>query len=155
MTKRYPIPLFEKSILLDILMSMGVYSKKSLELLREKIDLVEVVSSYVPLKSTGGAYKGLCPFHDEKTPSFGIQKGESHYHCFGCGAHGEETRNGWEGGLEPGKAFPTLERSKERGLLATDIRPCPTVDDHVQVKTGPLDVLAKPTLAIGLIHSAL
>jgi len=68
---------------------MGVYSKKSLELLREKIDLIEVVSSYVNLKAAGSAYKGVCPFHDEKTPSFMIQKGESHYHCFGCGAHGD------------------------------------------------------------------
>lgn len=68
---------------------MGVYAKKSLELLREKIDLVEVVSSYVNLKAAGSAYKGVCPFHDEKTPSFMIQKGESHYHCFGCGAHGD------------------------------------------------------------------
>ena len=68
---------------------MGVYTKKSLELLREKIDLVEVVSSYVNLKPAGSAYKGICPFHEEKTPSFMIQKGESHYHCFGCGAHGD------------------------------------------------------------------
>ena len=68
---------------------MGVYSKKSLELLREKIDLIEVVSSYVDLKPAGSSYKGCCPFHDEKTPSFMIQRGESHYHCFGCGAHGD------------------------------------------------------------------
>lgn len=68
---------------------MGVYTKKSLELLREKIDLIEVVSSYVNLKAAGSAYKGLCPFHEEKTPSFMIQRGESHYHCFGCGAHGD------------------------------------------------------------------
>ncbi|QVL58174.1 MAG: DNA primase [Simkaniaceae bacterium] len=68
---------------------MGVYAKKSLELLREKIDLIEVVSSYVNLKPAGSAYKGICPFHEEKTPSFMIQKGESHYHCFGCGAHGD------------------------------------------------------------------
>ncbi|MCB1110339.1 MAG: DNA primase [Chlamydiia bacterium] len=68
---------------------MGIYSKKSLELLREKIDLIEVVSSYVNLKSVGRSYKGVCPFHEEKTPSFMIQKGESHYHCFGCGAHGD------------------------------------------------------------------
>lgn len=68
---------------------MGVYAKKSLELLREKIDLIEVVSSYVNLKAAGSAYKGICPFHDEKSPSFMIQKGESHYHCFGCGAHGD------------------------------------------------------------------
>ena len=90
--ERYLILPFEKSILFvrnATLVSMGVYSKKSLELLREKIDLIEVVSSYVPLKPAGGAYKGLCPFHEEKTPSFQIQKGESHYHCFGCGAHGD------------------------------------------------------------------
>ncbi len=68
---------------------MGVYTKKSLELLKEKIDLVEVVSSSVNLKPSGSAYKGICPFHEEKTPSFMIQKGESHYHCFGCGAHGD------------------------------------------------------------------
>ena len=68
---------------------MGVYSKKSLELLREKIDLVELISSYIPLKSAGATYKGLCPFHEEKTPSFVIQKSQSHYHCFGCGAHGD------------------------------------------------------------------
>ncbi len=68
---------------------MGIYTKKSLGLLREKIDLIEVVSSYVNLKPSGSSYKGVCPFHDEKTPSFMIQKGESHYHCFGCGAHGD------------------------------------------------------------------
>ncbi|NRA90788.1 MAG: DNA primase, partial [Simkaniaceae bacterium] len=68
---------------------MGIYTKKSLEELREKIDLVEVISSYVNLKPAGSSYKGICPFHEEKTPSFMIQKGESHYHCFGCGAHGD------------------------------------------------------------------
>ncbi len=68
---------------------MGVYAKKSLELLREKIDLIEVISSHVNLKAAGSSYKGLCPFHDEKTPSFVIQRGDSHYHCFGCGAHGD------------------------------------------------------------------
>lgn len=68
---------------------MSVYSEKSLQKLREKIDLVEVVSSYIKLKSSGSTYKGLCPFHEEKTPSFIIQKGGKHYHCFGCGAHGD------------------------------------------------------------------
>lgn len=68
---------------------MPVYQKESLENLRRKIDLVEVLSSHIDLKRTGAAYKGLCPFHDEKTPSFMIQKGDVHYHCFGCGAHGD------------------------------------------------------------------
>ncbi len=68
---------------------MPMYSKNSLELLRQTIDLVEVVSAYVDLKPSGSTFKGRCPFHDEKTPSFMIQRGDSHYHCFGCGAHGD------------------------------------------------------------------
>lgn len=68
---------------------MPLYTKESLETLRHKTDLVEVISPYVPLTRSGASYKGLCPFHDEKTPSFMIQKGDSHYHCFGCGAHGD------------------------------------------------------------------
>lgn len=68
---------------------MPLYSKDSLETLRQRIDLVEVLSRHVDLKRSGAAFKGLCPFHDEKTPSFTIQKGDTHYHCFGCGAHGD------------------------------------------------------------------
>ena len=68
---------------------MPLFNKESLESLRQKVDLVEVLSSYVDLKRTGASYKGLCPFHDEKSPSFIVQKGDTHYHCFGCGAHGD------------------------------------------------------------------
>src|SRR3990167_1100019 len=68
---------------------MGTFSRESLELLRSRIDLVEVLNPYVKLQRAGAAYKALCPFHDERTPSFVIQKGDSHYHCFGCGAHGD------------------------------------------------------------------
>ncbi len=68
---------------------MGTFSRESLELLRSRIDLVEVLGPYLKLQRAGAAYKALCPFHDEKSPSFVIQKGDSHYHCFGCGAHGD------------------------------------------------------------------
>lgn len=68
---------------------MVIFNKESLENLRQRVDLVDVLSSYIELKRTGNSYKGLCPFHDEKSPSFIIQKGDSHYHCFGCGAHGD------------------------------------------------------------------
>jgi DNA primase len=68
---------------------MGTFSRESLELLRSRIDLVEVLSPYLKLQRSGASYKGLCPFHEEKTPSLIIQKGDSHYHCFGCGAHGD------------------------------------------------------------------
>src|SRR6266576_286627 len=66
-----------------------MYTRETLELLRSRIDLIEVLSPYLKLQRSGAAYKGLCPFHDEKTPSLIIQRGDSHYHCFGCGAHGD------------------------------------------------------------------
>lgn len=68
---------------------MGLYTKESLDQLRTKVDLVDLLSSYMQLKRAGATYKGLCPFHEEKSPSFIVQRGDSHYHCFGCGAHGD------------------------------------------------------------------
>jgi len=68
---------------------MPLYSKESLETLRCRVNLIEALAPHVELNPAGGSYKGLCPFHDEKTPSFVIQKGAHHYHCFGCGAHGD------------------------------------------------------------------
>ncbi|MBS4168598.1 DNA primase [Parachlamydia sp. AcF125] len=68
---------------------MTVFTKESLETLRQRIDLVDVLSAHLDLKRTGASYKALCPFHDEKTASFVVQKGDNHYHCFGCGAHGD------------------------------------------------------------------
>lgn len=66
-----------------------MFTKESLDTLRRRIDLVDVLSAHVEFKRSGAAFKALCPFHDEKTPSFIIQKGDTHYHCFGCGAHGD------------------------------------------------------------------
>lgn len=68
---------------------MAIFSKESLESLKQKVDLVELLSSHIELKRSGSSFKGLCPFHDEKSPSFIVHKGDSHYHCFGCGAHGD------------------------------------------------------------------
>jgi len=68
---------------------MAGYTKESLELLRQKIDLFDVLSSFVHFSRSGANYKALCPFHEEKTPSFILQRGDTHYHCYGCGAHGD------------------------------------------------------------------
>lgn len=54
----------------------------------DRIDLIEVISGYVPLKQTGKDYKGLCPFHQEKTPSFMVSPVKRIFHCFGCGEGG-------------------------------------------------------------------
>ena len=56
--------------------------------LLNRIDIVELVGRYVPLKKGGANFMGLCPFHNEKSPSFTVSPTKQFYHCFGCGAHG-------------------------------------------------------------------
>jgi len=53
-----------------------------------RVDIVEIVDSRVPLKKAGREYTACCPFHNEKTPSFTVSSTKQFYHCFGCGAHG-------------------------------------------------------------------
>lgn len=67
----------------------GLIPEDFIESLLERIDIVEVIGSRVELKPAGrGEHKALCPFHDEKTPSFTVSSDKQFYHCFGCGAHG-------------------------------------------------------------------
>ena len=65
----------------------GLIPQSFVNSLIERVDIVEVVGSRVQLKKAGANHMGLCPFHDEKTPSFHVYP-DGHYHCFGCGAHG-------------------------------------------------------------------
>lgn len=64
------------------------YSDEIIEEVRTRNDIVEVVSGYVRLQKKGGRYWGLCPFHNEKSPSFSVNGDMQVYHCFGCGAGG-------------------------------------------------------------------
>src|SRR5438876_9175820 len=59
------------------------------ETVRRSADIVRVVSDYMSPKGTGSAFKGLCPFHSEKTPSFSVHREKQIFHCFGCGAGGD------------------------------------------------------------------
>lgn len=66
----------------------GRIPQQFIDELMQRADIVEVISSRVPLKKAGREYKACCPFHGEKTPSFTVSPAKGFYHCFGCGAHG-------------------------------------------------------------------
>jgi DNA primase len=59
-----------------------------IQTLLSRVDIVDVIEQYVPLKKAGANYAACCPFHQEKTPSFTVSPTKQFYHCFGCGAHG-------------------------------------------------------------------
>ncbi len=67
---------------------MPFYSEDLIEEVRSANDIVDVVSGYVKLTKKGSTWFGLCPFHNEKTPSFSVSRGKQMYYCFGCGAGG-------------------------------------------------------------------
>ena len=68
----------------------GRIRREDIDELRAQISIVDVVSQYVTLKRAGvGSMKGLCPFHDERTPSFHVREAVGRYHCFGCGEDGD------------------------------------------------------------------
>ena len=67
---------------------MALISQETIDRINDTADIVEVVSRTVDLKKRGRNYFGLCPFHDEKTPSFSVAPDKGIYHCFGCGKGG-------------------------------------------------------------------
>ena len=65
------------------------YPQSFIDDLRMQADIVVVIQEYVSLKKSGATYKGLCPFHSEKTPSFHVNRDKGFFHCFGCGVGGD------------------------------------------------------------------
>jgi len=86
-----------------------------IQTLLARVDIVDVVDRYVPLKKAGANYTACCPFHSEKTPSFTVSPSKQFYHCFGCGAHGTAIGFLMEYG---GKSFPDAveELARDAGL---------------------------------------
>ncbi len=86
-----------------------------IQTLLSRIDIVDVIDRYVPLKKAGANHVACCPFHSEKTPSFTVSRAKQFYHCFGCGAHGTAIGFLMEHG---GKTFPEAveELARDAGL---------------------------------------
>ncbi|WP_308748757.1 DNA primase [uncultured Anaerococcus sp.] len=68
---------------------MRLISDDMINQIKENSDIVDIISEYVDLKKAGSSFKGLCPFHNEKTPSFTVDSKKQLFHCFGCGAGGD------------------------------------------------------------------
>lgn len=69
-------------------MSLGLIPQDIIEQIKERVDITQIVSDYVTLSRAGQNLKGLCPFHQEKTPSFTVSSSRQMFHCFGCGEGG-------------------------------------------------------------------
>ena len=81
------------------------YADEVIEEVRLRNDIVDVISQYVKLQRKGNSYFGLCPFHNEKSPSFSVSRDKQMYYCFGCGAGGNlfTFLMEYEGRRRPGK----------------------------------------------------
>ena len=71
---------------------MALFTKDSIDRVREAVDMAELVGAKTDLRRVGSRYTGLCPFHDERTPSFSVDVERKLYHCFGCGEGGDAIR---------------------------------------------------------------
>jgi CHC2 zinc finger len=65
------------------------FSPEFIDQVRQANDIVQVIQTWVPLKKAGASWKGLCPFHQERTPSFNVVPSKQIFHCFGCGEGGD------------------------------------------------------------------
>jgi DNA primase len=75
--------------MLEVFFARMLISPEKLSELKDSVDIVETISEYLPLKKTGKRFRGLCPFHPDKDPSFYVSPDRQNYRCFGCGASGD------------------------------------------------------------------
>ncbi len=99
---------------------------------RERTDIVDLISNYVQLKRTGRSFKGLCPFHQEKTPSFVVFPDTQNFHCFGCGKGGDAFT--FYMGVEHVEFREALQELARRAGVQLEAIPtvAPEVDAHRQ-----------------------
>jgi DNA primase len=104
-----------------------VIPKNFIQDLLNRLDIVDVVERYVPLKKAGANFVACCPFHNEKSPSFTVSQTKQFYHCFGCGAHGtaigfvmEHVGLGYVDAIEELARSVGLEVPHERPVAGTE-----------------------------------
>jgi DNA primase len=102
--------------------------------LLNRLDIVDVIERYVPLKKAGANYVACCPFHNEKSPSFTVSQNKQFYHCFGCGAHGTAIGFVMEHG---GLGFVDAVEELARGAGVTVPREAPMPEQAQQHKVTP------------------
>jgi DNA primase len=111
---------------------VALFPQRFIEDLKHHADIVVVIQDYVQLKKTGATYKGLCPFHGEKTPSFHVNREKGFFHCFGCGVGGDvfkflelHEKIGFQEAVKQlaqrfAVALPELEQSDEQRATAEE-----------------------------------
>ena len=111
---------------------MALFPQQFIDDLKHHADIVVVIGDYVSLKKTGATYKGLCPFHGEKTPSFHVNRDKGFFHCFGCGVGGDvfkflelHDKVGFADAVKQlaqrfGMPLPELEQSDEQRASAAE-----------------------------------
>ncbi len=102
--------------------------------LLNRLDIVDVIERYVPLKKAGANYVACCPFHNEKSPSFTVSQNKQFYHCFGCGAHGTAIGFVMEHG---GLGFVDAVEELARSAGVTVPREAPEPEQAQQHKVTP------------------
>lgn len=113
-------------------MSRGLISETILNQIKERLDIVDLVSGHVTLSRTGQNFKARCPFHEERTPSFTVSASKQLFHCFGCGASGDAVTFYMK---VSGLTFPEAVRELGRrvGIEIPDVRG-PEGDRDAQVR---------------------
>ena len=111
---------------------MALFPQRFIDDLKQQADIVTVIQDYVSLKKAGVNYKGLCPFHGEKTPSFQVNREKGFFHCFGCGVGGDvfkflelHEKIGFQDAVRQlaqrfGMTLPELEQSDEQRSSAAE-----------------------------------
>ena len=86
--KIYAEKIYCISVSYGLLLRLSMISPQTIEQITNRIDIIDVLGEFVKLKKRGANYLGLCPFHNEKTPSFTVSPSKEIYKCFGCGKSG-------------------------------------------------------------------